>query len=338
MSTTPSPTRPRASAVAAYAALALTWGSSFLLIKVALGGSGSGPGPGSGSGSGSGFTVGGVAVGRIVLGAAALVVLMALSRTRWPRERWLWAHLAVVGVLLCLAPFLLFSWAGEHLPSGLSAILNATTPIWTALAVTAASRTAGRGERLTRGQVAGVALGVVGVAVVLGLWRVVADASFAASVPAQLACLGATACYGTGFAWMRRFVTGRHGHGPLAVAAGQVGSAAVLGLLLSPVLVPRLISGGVGAPGAAPVLALVALGVLGTGLAYVWSTFVLVEWGSLAASSVTYLTPLVGVLAGVAVLGERVTWNEPVGALVVVVSVLLVQQRWPRRSPAAPLP
>ncbi|TNM58373.1 DMT family transporter [Streptomyces sp. NP160] len=313
-----SPAGPRAGVLAAYAALALTWGSSFLLIKVALGG----------------FTVGGVAVGRIVLGAAALAVLVVVSRTRWPRERWLWGHLAVVGVLLCLAPFLLFSWAGEHLPSGLSAILNATTPIWTALAVTAAVRS----ERLTRGQGAGVALGVVGVAVVMGLWRVVGDASFAASVPAQLACLGATACYGAGFAWMRRFVTGRHGHGALAVAAGQVGSAAVLGLLLSPVLVPQLVAGGgpLGGVGVAPVLALVGLGVLGTGVAYVWSTFVLVEWGSLAASSVTYLTPVVGVLAGVLVLGERITWNEPVGALVVVVSVLLVQRRWPR--PRTPRP
>ncbi|MEH3078992.1 MAG: DMT family transporter [Quadrisphaera sp.] len=312
------PARLRTSALAAYVALALTWGSSFLLIKVALGGP-----------TGAGFSVGGVAVGRIVLGAAALVVLMVASRTRWPRERWLWAHLAVVGVLLCLAPFLLYSWAGEHLPSGLSAILNASTPIWTALAVTAAVRS----ERLTRGQVAGVALGVVGVAVVMGLWRVVADDSFARSLPAQLACLGATACYGAGFAWMRRFVTGRHEHGPLAVAAGQVGSAAVLGLLLSPVLVPQLVSGGgaLGSVGVAPVLALAALGVLGTGLAYVWSTFVLVEWGSLAAASVTYLTPVVGVVAGAAVLRERITWNEPVGALVVVLSVLLVQKRLTRR-------
>ncbi|TXR56814.1 DMT family transporter [Quadrisphaera setariae] len=310
--------RPRTGVLVVYGLLALTWGSSFLLIKVAL----------------EGFSVGGVAVGRIVLGAVALVVLMTASRTRWPRQRWLWAHLAVVGVLLCLAPFLLYSWAGTQLPSGLSAILNASTPIWTALAVTAAVRS----ERLTLGQVAGVALGVVGVAVVMGVWRVLGDAvdgGFAASVPAQLACLGATACYGAGFAWMRRFVTGRHEHGPLAVAAGQVGAAAVLGLLLSPVLVPHLVAGGgaLGSVGLAPVLALVALGVLGTGLAYAWNMRVVVEWGSLAASSVTYLTPVVGVLAGVLVLGERTTWNEPVGALVVVVSVLLVQKRWPRPSP-----
>jgi drug/metabolite transporter (DMT)-like permease len=315
VSAPPSTRRPRAGVLGVYGLLALTWGSSFLLIKVAL----------------EGFSVGGVAVGRIVLGAAALAVLVVVSRTRWPRERWLWGHLAVVGSLLCLAPFLLYSWAGTRLPSGLSAILNASTPIWTALAVTAAVRS----ERLTRGQVAGVALGVAGVAVVMGVWRVVGDAAFAASVPAQLACLGATACYGAGFAWMRRFVTGRHAHGPLAVAAGQVGAAAVLGLLLSPVLVPQLLAPGApaGPPGAAPVLALVALGVLGTGLAYAWNMRVVVEWGSLAASSVTYLTPVVGVAAGVLVLGERITWNEPLGAVVVVLSVLLVQQRWPRPSP-----
>jgi drug/metabolite transporter (DMT)-like permease len=68
--------------------------------------------------------------------------------------------------------------------------------------------------------------------------------------------------------------------------------------------------------------------VLGTGLAYVWNTNVVAGWGT-NASTVTYLTPLVGVLAGALVLGEHVSWNEPVGALVVVAGIAVTQDRGP---------
>jgi drug/metabolite transporter (DMT)-like permease len=84
-------------------------------------------------------------------------------------------------------------------------------------------------------------------------------------------------------------------------------------------------------------LSILALGVVGTGLAYVWNTNVVAGWGATNASTVTYLTPLVGVALGNLILSERVSWNQPVGALVVVLGILVSQQRLPavrrRRTP-----
>jgi drug/metabolite transporter (DMT)-like permease len=76
-----------------------------------------------------------------------------------------------------------------------------------------------------------------------------------------------------------------------------------------------------------PTPALAALGVLGTGFAYVWNTRIVTAWGPLAASTVTYLTPVVGVVAGAVVLREHVTWSAPLGTAVIICSVLLVQGR-----------
>jgi drug/metabolite transporter (DMT)-like permease len=307
MSSTAPTSRQHSRTVAVYIALAVTWGSSFLLMKVAL----------------DAFSPVEVAVGRIVAGAVTLASLMAATRRRWPRDLRLWGHLAVVGILLCTAPFLLWAWASQYLPSGMAAILNASTPIWTAIVMAIAIR----GNRLAPGQLGGIVLGVVGVGTVMGVWDVIADPAFAQSVPAQLACLGATLCYGTAFTWMRLFVTGRHGHDAVTIASMQVVTAAVIALGVLGVVGVESVR-----PSWGTTAALVALGVLGTGFAYVWNTHIIVVWGPLAASTVTYLTPVVGVIAGAVVLGERVTWNAPVGAVVIIGSVMLVQgRRLPRR-------
>jgi drug/metabolite transporter (DMT)-like permease len=285
-----------------YLALALTWGSSFLLMKVAL----------------QEFTPAQVALGRILVGAATLTTLMLATRRSWPRERWLWAHMAVVSVLLCVVPFLLFAWAESILPSGIGAILNSTTPIWTAIAMTVVIR----GSRLTRGQLAGIALGAGGVLLIMGVWQVVTAPAFLSSLPAQAACLGATASYGLAYAWMERFVNRKHSYDSVTIASVQLANAATISLVLAPFLA--------GTPVVsrwAPTLCLLALGMLGTGVAYVWNTRVLVAWGSLAASTVTYLTPVVGVVLGILILGERLSWHEPLGAVIVILSVMLVQKR-----------
>jgi drug/metabolite transporter (DMT)-like permease len=74
-------------------------------------------------------------------------------------------------------------------------------------------------------------------------------------------------------------------------------------------------------------LSVLALGVLGTGMAYVWNTAVVAQWGATNASTVTYLTPLIGVALGVVVLNESVSWNQPVGAAVVVLGIVISQNR-----------
>ncbi|WP_229382344.1 DMT family transporter [Microbacterium schleiferi] len=284
-----------------FAALALVWGASFLFMKVAV----------------AAFDPAQVALGRIILGAVTLAAIMALTRRRWPRERRLWLHMVVVAVFLCLLPFLLFAWAAQSLPSGLSAILNATTPLWTTLVAVVVLPS----ERMTARRMTGVIIGAVGVAIVMGVWDVVSSPEFAASLPAQLACLGATASYGIAFGWMRRFITGTHTHDSVTIASTQMAVAGTLAALLFPAIGLSPVAW---AP--VPVLALVALGCLGTGIVYVWNTRVVNEWGAVGASTVTYVIPVVGVALGILVLGERFTLNELIGAVIVIDGVLLVQR------------
>ena len=277
--------------------LAFVWGASFLFIEIGL----------------EGLSPAQVVLGRLCAGAAALGVVCLVTRRKLPSEPVVWAHLAVVSVLLCVAPFLLFSWAEQSIASGLASIYNATTPLMTTLVALVALPQ----ERPTRARLMGLIAGFAGVLLVLGPWRLVGGGSIAG----QLACLLATACYGMGFVYLRRFVSPR-GLSSLAVATVQVGLGAAIMLVMVPWiattpvhLTPRIVA------------AILVLGVAGTGLAYVWNTNLVAAWGAANASTVTYLTPVVGVSLGVLVLAEPVAWNQPVGALVVVAGIAISQGR-----------
>jgi drug/metabolite transporter (DMT)-like permease len=188
------------------------------------------------------------------------------------------------------------------------------TPITTALMVTLAFRV----ESLRRGQVLGVAIGILGVLVIIAPWQ---HGGLTGSLAGQLACLLSATCYGFSFGYIRRFLS----HRPIPGAAFaflNIGVAGGIMLLLTPViaLTPVSLTPGI-------VASLLALGVLGTGVAYIWNINVLRAWGPTNASTVTYITPVVGVLLGVLVLGERFGVWEPVGALLVLVGILFTQQR-----------
>lgn len=276
----------------------IVWGASFLFIAVAL----------------TGMTPAQVAGGRLLFGAVALAAVVALRRERMPRSPRVWAHLCVLAVTFCTVPFLLFAWAEQHVSSGLASIFNATTPIMTAIMAWAAFRV----ERLRPGQLIGIAVGILGVVVIIVPG---AAADIGGSTVAQIALLGATACYGFSLAYMRRFL-GDAGLSGVAFAFGYIGPAAGLMVLLSPVILAEPMELTLPVVGS-----IVALGVLGTGLAYVWNQNTLRAWGPTRASTVTYITPVVGVTLGILVLGERLTWNEPVGAAIVFLGILLVQER-----------
>lgn len=277
--------------------LALTWGASFLFVAVAL----------------DGLSPAQVVLGRLVTGAVALALICVIGRHRLPPFGRVWAHLLVVSLLLCVVPFLLFAWAQQDISSGLASIYNATTPLMTMLI----SLIALREERPTRNRTVGIAIGFLGVLVVLGPWSGVGSGT----ALAQLACLGATASYGAAFVYLRRFVSPR-GLAAIPVATVQVGLGALVMLALTPVIAvaPMSLSLPV-------VLAVLALGALGTGLAYVWNTNIVGAWGATNASTVTYLTPVVGVALGMIVLAEQISWNEPVGAVIVIFGIAVTQGR-----------
>ena len=106
-------------------------------------------------------------LGRLVLGALALSLLLVLVRRPWPRQRQLWLHLVVTAAVGCVVPFLLFAWAAERIPSGVSSVLNSAVPLATA-AVTAVAL---RQEKVTRWKAVGILTGAVGILLVLSPWR-----------------------------------------------------------------------------------------------------------------------------------------------------------------------
>ncbi|MFF2053662.1 DMT family transporter [Leifsonia sp. NPDC058194] len=281
-----------------FVAMGLIWGASFLFMKIAL----------------DGVSFGQVAWARLVFGAVTLGVIVLIMRSRLPREPIVWLHFTVVAISYCVVPFLLFAWAEQYVSSSLASIYNAVTPITTAILVTVAFRV----EKLNRDQVLGVLIGVVGVIVVVGPWSI---AALSGSVWGQLACLGAVTCYGFSFGYIRKFIS--HRAIPATTTAFlNIGIAAVIMIVLTPVVAlgPITFSWPV-------LLSLLALGMLGTGVVYIWNMNVLRAWGPTATSGVTYVTPVVGVALGILVLGEHLSWNEPVGALIVIVGILLTQQR-----------
>jgi drug/metabolite transporter (DMT)-like permease len=280
--------------------LAAMWGASFLCIKVL----------------GEDWPVLWVALGRIALGAATLLVLLAARRERLP-GRSAWPHLLVAGLLINAIPFTLFAYGETKVPSVVAGLWNATTPLWVLVFVL----TVFGEERPGREQAAGLALGFAGVVLVLGPWSGLGgDVALG-----HLACAGAALCYGLGFPYTRRHLALRPESG-VALSAGQLLCATALLLLVTP-LSP--LPSAIGVDSAA---ALLVLGALGTGVAFAFNYAIIAAAGAATASSVTYLVPVVSTALGVLVLGEPLRWNEPAGAVVVLLGIALSQGRLRRRT------
>jgi drug/metabolite transporter (DMT)-like permease len=299
-------------ALARFAVLCAFWGSSFLLLALAL----------------EGLSPAQVVLGRVTTGAVVIWAIVALRRQALPSGRGLWGHLAVAGLFGNVIPFTLFAFATERIPSGLAGLLNATTPLFTlAFAVAALSD-----ERLSATRTAGFVLGFLGVATVIGPAGLGSGEAF--SVTGQLAALAGAASYGVAFVYSRRFIAGR-GVPPLSLAAGQLAVSSGILLLMAPVLATQPVDIDV-----TVAVAVLLLGGLSTGVAYILYYNLLVEVGATTTSMVTYLVPVVAVTLGVVVLGEPVTWNLFVGGAVVIVGVAVAEGRLGRRPPTldAPVP
>lgn len=285
-----------------FALSGLVWGASFLFIKIALGG----------------MNPAQVVLARLGLGALALVLVAGVTHTPRITDVRLIRHLVVAGFFWAGLPLLLFAWAGQYLPSGISAIFNATTPLMTLLLTALVLPS----ERLGRDRSMGVVLGAAGIVLVAAPWRFLDEATdFALLGPAYLACLAATTCYAIAFTYIRRFV--RLGeHSSLSITTTQIVAAFVVMLLVSPLAGAWTTPVSLTVP---IVVSLVLLGVFGTGLAYVWNMRTIETWGPVRASMVTYVTPIVGVALGMVVLGEHLTWNEPVGMVVTFIGIAFAQ-------------
>ncbi|USQ87075.1 DMT family transporter [Streptomyces phaeoluteigriseus] len=277
--------------------LSLIWGFSFLLIKV-------------GTGSYAPFQV---TLGRLAFGTAVLAVAIAVKRERLPRGARTWAHLTVAALLLNALPFSLFAYAELTIPSTLAGICNATSPLWgMALSVVALSE-----DRPTRVRVAGLGLGFLGVLTVLGAWQGFSGLDARGTALALLASLS----YPIGWIYLRRTLAGSGGS-PLSMTGAQL----FLATLQLAVVTPLFTTFPTRFP-VLPLLAIAALGALGTGLALLIQYGLVAEVGPTTAQMVTYFIPVIATAAGVALLGESLTWSTPVGAVIVLAGAALTQVR-----------
>jgi drug/metabolite transporter (DMT)-like permease len=280
-----------------YLALGIVWGCSFIFIKLGL----------------EFLTPFGVAFVRCALGAATLLAWARYKKIALPKSRKIWLHLWVVSLLLNVIPGVFFALAETEVTSILAGIINAVTPLMTLLAIALVTRD----EKPKFYQVLGILIGFVGVLTVLGAWKGLGENP----LWAILVLLAAVTCYGFSFPYSRRFIL-PHKIQPESMAAAQVTTGAIT---LLPFFLFDGISQAAYLPG--PVFAMLALGIFGSGFAYIWNFKIMTIAGSAIASSVTYLTPVVAVIVGVIFLKESLFWYEPVGALIVLFAVAIGQNR-----------
>ncbi|MEV8019680.1 DMT family transporter [Streptomyces sp. NPDC086554] len=286
-----------------FGVLSLIWGFSFLLIKVGT----------------EGYAPFQVTLGRLVFGTAVVAAVLVVKRERLPRGARTWGHLTVSALLLNALPFSLFAYAELTIPSTLAGICNATSPLWgMALSLVALSE-----DRPTRRRVAGLGIGFFGVLTVLGAWQGFSGLDFGGTAMALLASLS----YPIGWIYVRRTLAGS-GHSNLSLSGAQLLVATVELAVVTPLFTSFPTHFPV-----VPLLAIVALGALGTGLAFLIQYGLVSEVGPTTAQMVTYFIPVIATAAGVAVLGESLSWSTPVGAVIVLAGAALTQSRPRDRAP-----
>ena len=272
--------------------LAALWGASFLFMR--LGAHEFGP----------------IALAAVRVGlASAMLIPLLAQRGQLAELRTHWKGLLLVGALNSAIPFALFSFAALSITAGLSSIVNATTPLWTAIVAFVWLR-----QGLNRLRVLGLVIGFAGVAFLA--WD---KASFKPGADhsgfwAVLACAGATFCYGVAANATKRYLAGVS---PLAVATGSQFSAALLLALPAAWLWPAAMPGGV-AWGAA-----FALAALCTALAYILYFRLMSRVGPTNAVSVPFLLPLFALLWGALFLGEGISPQMVASGAIVLVGIAL---------------
>lgn len=261
---------------------------------------------------------------RFACATAVLGGYLALRRLPVPRTVSAWTGFAAMGLLNNLVPVALIAWAQITIPSGLAAVLVGTTPVFSILVAHFATAD----ERLSLGKVIGVALGVAGVAVLMGINTL--DGS-ARSVEAIGGCLAASLSYGCANVFGRRFK--RLG---IAPATGAFGQLAATSVLVAPLALMFDRPWQLASPNVATWAAMLGLVLLSTALAYVIFFRLLATAGATNVSLVTLLIPLSAILLGVCVLGEHLTTLQYAGTGLIGFGLVAIDGRaWRGRAAVA---
>ena len=278
-----------------FALLGFMWGSSYLFIKI---------------GVEDGLTPFTLIMLRLLIGLALLAVVVAVAREALPQFGRIYGHLFVMGAINIAIPFSLITWAEQSVDSSVAAILNAAVPLFV-LPLAALTL---HDERMTSNRVIGLVVGFVGVAVLVGF-----DPADLASgdVAGEIALIGSTISYALGAVYTRRNI---HGLRPMIPALFQVFFGLVIVTVLAFVFENPLATTFT----QQSLFAVIWLGLLGSGLAYLLFFRILGRWGATRTSMVAYLLPLYGIVLGALILNEPIDGRLIAGTALIIGGVALV--------------
>jgi drug/metabolite transporter (DMT)-like permease len=281
-------------------ALGFMWGTSYVFIKL-------------GVQTLPTFTL---IAARLGIGLALLATVVAFAGERLPREPRIYGHLVVMAVVNIVLPFALITTAERSVDSALAAVLNGAVPLF--VIVLAALFL--HDEPLTVNRLVGLAIGYLGV-IVLASRSLGASGS---SLTGELALLLSTISYGAGAVYARRNMRGIQ---PMIPALFQVGFAFVIVVVIALFTEqPWNVSWSSNA-----IIAVVWLGILGSGFAYLANFRLLARIGATRTSLVAYLLPIVGIISGALMFGEVVDFRIAIGTILIIAGVALVNSRFGQR-------
>ncbi len=255
---------------------------------------------------------------RTLIAGALLLAVLAARGVAMPRAPAVWDAFMIQACLNSVVPFTLIAWAEQTVEAGLAVILNSTTPIFAFLITVAITRH----EAVTARKLVGVLLGIGGTCLIVGT---AALGGLGRDLLAQFAVVAASVCYACAAIFGRRF----HGVDPMATAAGSMLCGAAL-LVPASLLVDRPWTL---APSMTSILALVALAVFSTALAFAIYFRLLHTLGSVGTTAQAYIRVPIGVAIGVIFLGETLSPTAWIGLVCVVAGVAAMTMP-PRRSAA----
>jgi drug/metabolite transporter (DMT)-like permease len=280
---------------ALFLGLGFFWGSSYFWIKVAL------------------ETVPPLTMigGRLVLASIFLWAVVLLIRDPLPRSARQYGHLMVMALVNIVVPFILIAFGEQSIDSALASILNATVPLF----VIVMAPLFLPDEGITWPRVAGLAVGFAGVILLVAPDLVNMNDN---DLTGELLLLGSSLSYAIGNIYAKRNVKGL---APRIPALFQV-FLAMLVIVPAALIIDRPFATVQPAPEA--IIAIVWLGIIGSGLAYICYFTILANWGATRTSLVAYLLPVVGILLGSAILGDPLTLNRIAGTALVIAGIALV--------------
>lgn len=277
-------------------ALSVLWGGSFFFVGIAVK-------------ELPPFTI---VLARVAIATLFLLPAVFVMGLRLPSSIGAWAPFFVMCILNNVLPFTLITMGQKSVASGLASVLNATTPLFTLVIAHLFAD-----EKMKANKLAGVVLGILGVAILMGSDVLTTGA---ANTAGMLLCLAGSMSYGFAGLWGRRL---RQIHPLVAATCQLLASTVILGVLAALVDQPWTLPW----PTTKTVLALIGLAVLATSLAYVIFYRILSVSGPTNVMLVTLLIPITGIALGVSVLGEILEARHIIGALVIASGLLVIDGR-----------